>query len=61
MTLVAVAHAAAVWIIMHVEPRPPDEPRPWRLIDEPCLHVGLRPASDGAGAAVTVQISTCGP
>lgn len=61
MTLVAVAHVAAVWIIMHVEPHAPEEPRPWRLVDEPCLHVGIRPATDGEGVALTLQVSICGP
>jgi hypothetical protein len=33
-----------------------------RLVNNPCLHVGLRPATDGAGnGAATLQISTDWP
>ena len=36
--------------------------RSGRLVDQPCLHVGVRPASDAAGNwAVTVQVTTDWP
>jgi hypothetical protein len=36
--------------------------RTGRIINDPCIHVGVRPASDGLGDyAVTVQITTDWP
>jgi hypothetical protein len=33
--------------------------RTGRVVNDPCVHVGVRPASDGAGNyALTVQITT---
>lgn len=32
-----------------------------RLVDDPCVHVGVRPATDLSGAAVTLQVTTDWP
>lgn len=49
---------------------PPPDPPPWRLVDRPGLHVGLRPAAeldneaDGrleGGIGVTVQVTAFVP
>lgn len=62
MTIHAIAHLVSWWLFWHPAVAEPEEARPLRLIDRPCLHVGVRPAASfGEGVAVTVQVSACDP
>lgn len=59
MTVAAVAKLAAFWAIWNAQAEPRPEPDAWRVVNRPCLHVGVRPHTDGDGIAVTVQVSVC--
>lgn len=60
MTILAVARYA-VWVAALRIARPDlPEGKALRIVDKPCLHVGVRPHSDALGdAAVTIQVTTC--
>lgn len=58
----AVARIAVWWCFWHAQPAPADAPG-WdgRIITRPCAHLGMRPATDGSGVAVTAQYTFCSP
>lgn len=61
MTIHPIAKALAWWLFWHPMAAPDDDARPIRLVDKPCLHVGVRPHGDPGEAAITVQVTACTP
>ena len=61
MTLHPLARVLWWWLLWHPAAPLADDARPVRLIDRPCLHVGVRAHAAGCGAAITLQVSGCAP
>ena len=51
-------HAPAIDpFILHLVPEEEPDPRPWRLIDTPDWHLGVRGHADDGEGAITVQLT----
>lgn len=61
MTLLAVARAAVLAAMWRLEAAAPEGPGPLRLVDRPCLHLGIRPAAANEGVGLTLQMTGCAP
>lgn len=57
MMLLAVAHVPLWLALLGCEVREPQPIAPWRIVETPDLHVGIRGHTDGTGAAITLQVS----
>lgn len=61
MTLLAVARACVLAAMWRIEATAPEATGAARLVERPCLHIGLRPAAANEGMGLTVQVSLCMP